>query len=85
MHTQNNLLPVENRTFVHDDKEEVQLRLDAEQAKFRDHVQRIDGERTQAVVPVLEGQRIHHHVREIIQPVVNKRTSSTSQNTDPLH
>ncbi|KAK3721026.1 hypothetical protein LTR37_003316 [Vermiconidia calcicola] len=68
------ILPVESRTFEHDDREEVQRRLNTEQAKFRDHVQRIEGHRTKETVPVVAGEHYHHHVHEVIQPVVNKHT-----------
>ena len=67
------VLPAETKTFEHDDREEVQRRLDAEMAKFRSHVEHVEGEKTHEVVPVQAGEHIHHHVREIIVPVVNRR------------
>jgi hypothetical protein len=67
------VLPVETKTFEHDDREEVQRRLDTEMAKFRSHVEHVEGEKTHEVVPVQTGEHIHHHVREVILPVVNRR------------
>ena len=52
-----NLLPVENRTFEHDDREEVQRRIDAEHAKFKDHVQHLEGEHTQVVHPQVTAEQ----------------------------
>lgn len=73
-----NVLPVEERVFEHDDHEEVQRRLAAEQAKFQDEVQRIEGARMQTVVPVTVGEHVTHEVWEVIQPIVNKRKSTST-------
>ncbi|KAK5165499.1 uncharacterized protein LTR77_009028 [Saxophila tyrrhenica] len=67
--------PVEKHVFEHDDREEVKHRLDAEQAKFFDNVEIVEGEKTREVQQSLEGSHLHHHVREIIQPIVTKRKS----------
>lgn len=53
------ILPVEKRVFEHDDREEVKLRLEAEQAKFHDHVEVIEGEKTRDIQPVVTGEHIH--------------------------
>ena len=79
------VLPVEKRTFEHDDKIEVQNRLEAEQAKFRDHVERVEGEHTREVVPVATSEHIHHHVHELIIPLVNKRKSCLPWFLTPTH
>lgn len=68
-----NILPVENRIFEHDDKEEIQRRLDSDRARFRDEIQRLDGEKTQTVTTSSAGEHIHHNVYEVIQPIVQKR------------
>jgi hypothetical protein len=70
------VLPVETKTFEHDDREEVQSRLDAEMSKFRSHTEHVEGEKTQEVIPVQAGEHYHHHVREVIVPVVNRRMHS---------
>jgi len=70
------ILPAERLTFEHDDREEVKQRLEAEQAKFFDNIEYIEGEKTREVVQAVAGEHLHHHVREYIQPVVNKRKSA---------
>ena len=71
-----NIVPVEHRSYEHDSPEQVQLRLQQEQAKFRDEQERVEGQKTSSVAPIVAGEHIHHHVHETIQPVVNKRMSS---------
>ncbi|KAF2483184.1 hypothetical protein BDY17DRAFT_249600 [Neohortaea acidophila] len=72
-HHHNNL-PVEDRHFEHDDIDDRDSRLAAEREKFKDETYHVNGEHTQNVVPTVTGERIHHHVHEIIQPIVNKMT-----------
>ena len=45
-------------------------------AKFRSHTEHVEGEKTHEVVPVQAGEHFHHHVREVIVPVVNRRMYS---------
>jgi hypothetical protein len=82
-----NLLPVEHRQFEHSNPEEVQKRLATEQAQFKDHQQRVEGPRTSTVTPVVAGEHIHHHVHEVIQPVVQKQTIEPHviHTTVPIH
>lgn len=68
-----NVLPVEHRSFEHDNPEETHRTRAAEQAKFHDELHRIEAQRISSVSPVIAGERVHHHVHELIQPVVNKR------------
>ena len=68
-----NIIPVEHRSFEHDNADQVRQRLEAERAQFRDTQERVEGERTSSIAPVVAGEHIHHHVHETIQPVVNKR------------
>lgn len=68
-----NIIPVEHRQYEHDDAEKVKGRLAEEQAKFRDQQERVEGQHTSSVAPIVAGEHIHHHVHETIQPVVNKR------------
>ena len=50
-----NIVPVEHRSFEHDSPEQVQLRLQQEQAKFRDEQERIEGQKTSSVAPIVAG------------------------------
>jgi len=82
-----NIVPVEHRKFEHDSPEQVQQRLAAEQAQFRDQRERVEGEKTHSVAPVVAGEHIHHHVHETIQPVVNKQVIEPHvvHTTVPIH
>ncbi|KAK4544944.1 hypothetical protein LTR36_003849 [Oleoguttula mirabilis] len=82
-----NIVPVEHRQYEHDNPEQVQAKLAAEQQKFRDEAQRVEGQRTSSVAPVVAGEHIHHHVHETIQPVVNKQTIEPHvvHTTVPIH
>jgi len=72
-----NVIPVEHRSYEHDNNDEVQRKLATEQARYRDESQRVEGKHTSAAAPVVAGEHMHHHVHETIQPVVNKRKSSS--------
>ncbi|KAK5118222.1 hypothetical protein LTR85_008202 [Meristemomyces frigidus] len=82
-----NIVPVEHRQYEHDNPEQVQARLAQEQAKFRDEAQRVEGQHTSSVAPIVAGEHIHHHVHETIQPVVNKQTIEPHvvHTTVPIH
>lgn len=69
-----NVLPVENSHFEHDDRDEVQRRVAAEAAKYRDEVEHVEGERTHTNLPSMESSRYHHHVHEVVIPILNKRS-----------
>ena len=69
---------VEERSFEHDNPSQVQERLAAEQAKYRDTSTRVEGDRTREAAPVVGGEHVHHHVHENIQPVVQKRECCSS-------
>lgn len=68
-----NLIPVEHRSFEHDNADQVKQKLAAEQAQFRNTTERVEGETTRSVAPIVAGEHIHHHVHETIQPVIEKR------------
>lgn len=72
-----NLSAIESRNFEHDDREDVQRRLAAEQAKFQNELVRIDGEHSRQEITGVDDSSIFHHVRELIVPVVQKRELSS--------
>nr|POE51801.1 hypothetical protein CFP56_26008 [Quercus suber] len=82
-----NVIPVEHRSFEHGNSEDVKTRLAAEAAQFNDGVERVKGEHTSSVSPVVAGEHVHHHVHETIQPVVNKQTIEPHvvHTTVPIH
>jgi len=78
---------VEHRQFEHGNERDVAARLEQEAAQFKD--KRIQGAttQTQAVNPTVQGEHVHHHVHETIQPVVQKETIQPSvvHTTVPIH
>ncbi|KAK3677948.1 hypothetical protein LTR78_002043 [Recurvomyces mirabilis] len=82
-----NIIPVEHRSFEHDNADAVKQRLAVEQGKYRDVQDRVEGQHTSSVAPVVAGEHIHHHVHETIQPVVNKQTIEphVTHTTVPIH
>jgi len=82
-----NIIPVEHRSFEHDNADAVKARLAQEQAQFRDVQERVEGQTTSSVAPIVAGEHIHHHVHETIQPVVNKQTIEPHvvHTTVPIH
>ena len=82
-----NLGAVEHRQFEHDRPEDVQARLQAEAAKFKDTTIRGDTKHTSSAAPTIAGEHIHHHVHEQIQPVINRQTIEPHvvHTTVPIH
>lgn len=67
-----NIVGVEERSYEHGSPKDVEAKLAAEKAKFRDERVVGDTEHTHSVAPTVGGEHIHHHVHETIQPVVQK-------------
>jgi len=82
-----NMVPVEHRSFEHDNQKDVERRLEGERAQFKNTTQRVEGETQHSVAPVVAGEHIHHHVHEQIQPVVEKQTIEphVTHTTVPIH
>jgi len=82
-----NLGAVEHRQFEHGNERDVATRLEQEAAQFKD--KRMEGatRETQSVNPTIQGEHVHHHVHETIQPVVQKETIAPSvvHTTVPIH
>ncbi|KAK2063089.1 allergen [Colletotrichum caudatum] len=67
-----NAVPVTHKTFNHEDSKETKHTLDREQAKFKDTSVTHDTTHTSTAAPVVTGERVHHHVHEHIQPVIQR-------------
>jgi len=82
-----NLGAVEHRQIEHGNKRDVASRLEQEAAQFRDKRTVADTQETQAVNPTIQGEHVHHHVHETIQPVVHKETIQPNvvHTTVPIH
>ncbi|KAK8026699.1 hypothetical protein PG991_003755 [Apiospora marii] len=78
---------VEHREFDHRNNEETRRRLAAETEGFHDERVVHDTTRTKAHAPVVEGEHVHHHLHETIQPVVHKETIEPHvvHTTVPIH
>lgn len=79
--------PVENRSFQHGNPDQVKQRLAAEAAQFKNSKHVSEVEHTSVTSPTISGEHVHHHVHEIIQPVVQKETIQPSvvHTTIPIH
>lgn len=82
-----NLVPVEHRSFEHGDKTDVERRLAAEAAQFKDQSVTNATTESHEVRPQVAGEHIHHHVHENIQPVVHRETIQPHvvHTTVPVH
>lgn len=69
-----NVLPVEQRKFKHGKDHEVAARLREEEARYKDQKVISETTESQESIPIHTGEHIHHHVREIIQPIIHKET-----------
>lgn len=69
---QHKMVGVEHRQFEHGNQKEVEMRLAQEAQQFRDERIVTEAERTRTAAPTVAGEHVHHHVHEVIQPVVQK-------------
>lgn len=78
---------LEHRNFQHGNPEHVKQRLAAEAAQFKNTRNVSETEQTTTTSPAIAGEHVHHHVHEIIQPVVQKETIQPSviHHTIPIH
>ncbi|KAI1373339.1 hypothetical protein F4677DRAFT_448416 [Hypoxylon crocopeplum] len=78
---------VQHRDFDHRDHDNTKKTLAADNQQYRN--QRIveDTTHTQSHAPTVQGEQIHHHVHETIQPVVHKETVQPNvvHTTVPIH
>ncbi|KAF4421131.1 hypothetical protein FACUT_11069 [Fusarium acutatum] len=82
-----NLVPVEHKTFHHGNEQDTRATLDREAAKYRDTTETHSTTHSTEAAPVVTGERIHHHVHEHVQPVINKETVQPHvvHTTIPIH
>lgn len=78
---------VEHRSFEHGDSDKLKRGLDDERKKYYDTQTRVEGEKTRSENPTVQGEHVHHHVHETIQPVVHKQTVEPHvvHTTVPIH
>ncbi|RGP77611.1 hypothetical protein FLONG3_4184 [Fusarium longipes] len=69
-----NMAPVQHKEIHHGNQQDTRATLDREAAKFRDTSETHTTTRSSEVAPTVTGERIHHHVHEHVQPVIQKET-----------
>ncbi|KAF5013830.1 hypothetical protein FDECE_187 [Fusarium decemcellulare] len=82
-----NLIPVEHKTFHHGSEQETRATLEREAAKYKDTSETHSTTHSSTTAPVVSGERIHHHVHEHVQPVIQKETIQPHvvHTTIPIH
>ncbi|GKU19860.1 unnamed protein product [Fusarium langsethiae] len=82
-----NLAPVQHKEFHHGDEQQTKATLDREAAKFRDTSETHSTTHSAETAPTVTGERIHHHVHEHVQPVIQKETIQPNviHTTIPIH
>lgn len=82
-----NLIPIKHTTHHHGDLEATKARVAAELAVFKNHSMRMPVTHTNATLPPVIGEHYHHHVHEVVQPVVYKEVHAPEvvHTTIPIH
>jgi len=82
-----NLAPVQHKEFHHGDEQQTKATLDREAAQFRDTSETHSTTHSAETAPTVTGERIHHHVHEHVQPVIQKETIQPNviHTTVPIH
>ena len=82
-----NLVPVQHKEFHHGDDQQTRATLDREAAKYRDTTETHSTTHSAETAPTVTGERIHHHVHEHVQPVIQKETVQPHvvHTTIPIH
>ncbi|KAL7944724.1 hypothetical protein V8C42DRAFT_353559 [Trichoderma barbatum] len=82
------VLPVDHRSYEHGNDKNVQSYLNRDAAKYKDASVVHDTTRDTATeAPVVSGERVHHHVHEHVQPVIQKEIVAPEvvHTTVPVH
>ncbi|KAI2464690.1 hypothetical protein F4781DRAFT_439325 [Annulohypoxylon bovei var. microspora] len=78
---------VQHRDYDHRDHEGTKKTLAAENERFKDERVVQDTVHTQSQAPTIQGERIHHHIHETVQPILHKETIQPNvvHTTVPVH
>lgn len=84
---QHRVANVQHRDYDHRNHENTKKALAAESEKFKDERVVQNTTHTQSRAPTVQGEHVHHHVHETIQPVIHKETIQPSvvHTTVPIH
>jgi len=76
-----------DKEFSHSNDHETRQRLERETAQFKNTNHTHETRHTTAVAPRVEGEHVHHHIHETVQPVVHKETITPEvvHTTVPIH
>ena len=83
-----NIVDTEHREFRDQNNDSsIKQKLEAETAQFRDNSVTHETQHTQASGGTVQGEHIHHHVHETVQPVIQKETIKPEvvHTTVPVH
>ncbi|KAL2206221.1 hypothetical protein CC79DRAFT_1322701 [Sarocladium strictum] len=82
-----NAAPVQHKTFEHDKLDDAKAMQDADVARYRDTSVTHDTINTTSKAPVVQGEHIHHHLHQHVQPVIQKDTIAPEvvHTTIPIH
>jgi len=82
-----NIIPVEHKKVEHGNDQDLRAALDRDANKYRDTSVTHGTTHSTSAAPVVESERIHHHVHEHVQPVVQKETVAPQvvHTTVPIH
>ena len=80
-------IPVQHQTYEHGNKQDVQDFLESDANKYQDNSYTHEATYSTSTAPIVSGQRVHHHIHEHIQPVVQKETIAPRvvHTTIPVH
>ncbi|KAM0506519.1 hypothetical protein ACHAP8_001559 [Fusarium lateritium] len=81
------LKAVQHKEFHHGNEQDTRATLDREAAKYRDTTETHATTHSTEAAPTVTGERIHHHIHERIQPVIQKETiqNHVVHTTIPIH
>ncbi|KZL83202.1 allergen [Colletotrichum incanum] len=84
-----NVAPTQNKTVEHGNERDTRQALDREAAQFKNTstTQQTTHSQSSTTAPVANSERVHHHVHEHVQPVVEKETIQPHvvHTTVPVH
>lgn len=82
-----NMVPVEHRSFEHEDASKLRDTLDRDAAKYKSTSTTHDTTHSASTIPAVESEHVHHHVHEHVQPVIQKEVSAPEvvHTTIPVH
>jgi hypothetical protein len=78
---------VEHRHITHGNEDHIKHKLEAEKLRFKNTMEIGKTEHTTSAAPTISSEHVHHHVHEIIQPVIQKETIQPTvvHTTVPVH